>query len=331
MQNLFGRIVMAAFIFIISQNSYADPWFTGPILAIPAQTVSPGQVSLLFSTYQANSDAIYNREWDRISQKTYNETLINPQFSVGLTDVLDFEYDPLYEINQNGGASYSHIGDTDFILGFQALSQKKNKSLPDLRITLEESIPTGLYDRFTAGNNGTEASGSGSYQTTLGFNFQYLSQLNADHYLNSHLSIDYTYAGIANINGLSTYGGTSNTVGHINPGNSISLDLAGEFTLTQYWVGVMEVNYIYQQASRFHGSVGELATTDPQPHQRQPTKHNIGRPDIGSGNLAQLSLAPSLEYNFSENYGVIAGVWFTVIGKNTPEFVTPIIQFSATF
>ena len=244
-------------------------------------------------------------------------------------------------INQNQQITFEHLGDTALILGFQALSQKNNASSPDLRITLQETIPTGLYDQFSPSRNGSEATGMGSYQTSLGFNFQYLSQLNEYHYLNSHLSIAYTAVSAANITGLSTYGGTPLTKGRINPGNAICFDWAGELTLTEQWVAVMEANYIYQEASKFHGVVGTRDAWDAQhpvsplyavkSHRYLPTKHNIGNPFIGSGTLNQITLVPALEYNYSANYGVIAGVWITVAGKNTPEFVTPILQFTASW
>jgi len=118
------------------------------------------------------------------------------------------------------------------------------------------------------------------------------------------------------------------------------VDLAGEFTLTQRWVAVLEGNLIYQQASKFHGRLGERTANDPLPlgnhprlstllHRLFPSRHNIEGTGIGSGNLNQLTLAPGLEYNFSANYGVIAGAWFTVAGKNTPVFVAPMIVFNA--
>ncbi len=333
--------IILAVLNLINQVSNATPWLTGPLLALPAQTIAKGHVTAYISVDSAISDAIYNQHWQISSQRTFTTAQISPQLAYGLTDNLDLQYNILYLINGNHRITYEHMGDTSIILGYQALSQQKNDAYPDLRITLQEVIPTGLYNNFTPANNGAEATGMGSYQTSLGFNFQYLSKLTKDNYLNSLFSMAYTYAGAAHIRGLSTYGGTSQTKGRINPGNAISFDIASELTLTQNWVAVIEANYIYQQASRFRGIVGERSATDPLPvmttrtprfsHRRLPTRHNIGQPDIGSGNLAQISLAPALEYNFSANYGVIAGTWLTLAGKNTPEFITPMIQFTATW
>lgn len=340
MQKCSGSI-LATVLALIHSISYADPWLTGPLLALPAQTVPRGHLTACFITNAITSNAIYNRQWAWSPQKTFLSTLISPQLAYGLTDNLDLQYNALYQINQNAGQAYGHLGDTSLILGFQAFSQQKNKAYPDLRITLQETIPTGLYNQFTASSNGTETTGMGSYQTSLGLNFQYLSQFSEQHYLNTHFSLAYTYAGAVNLKGISTYGGTPQTHGKINPGNAVGLDWASEFTLTKEWVAVMEANFIYQQASTFHGVIGKNAPDSHLPiarlrtlvssHRLFPTKHNIGHPIIGSGSLDQITLAPAMEYNYSESYGVICGVWFTVAGKNTPEFVTPIIQFNASW
>lgn len=326
-------ITLACFLsLILSQAGFAEPWFTGPLLAPPAKTVDRGHINAFFLTTNAEGNSVYNSDWQRVSQVPYISTQISPQFIYGLTDNVDIEYTALYEMNQKKETHYEHLGDTSIGLGFQALSQEKNKAMPDLRITLEEVLPSGFYNQFSVVNAGVESTGMGSYQTSLGFNFQYVSQLDETHYLDSHLSLTYTYVSTTDIHGLSSYGGTPLTSGRIHPGNAFSLDWAEELTLTQHWGAVMEVNYIYQQASSFHGVVGTINPTDSILIRKLfPNKHNIGKSDVGSGTLDQISLAPALEYNFSKNFGVISGVWFTVAGKNTPQFIAPVFQFTATW
>lgn len=340
MRTLSRAILITAF-FLICQVGYADPWFTGSLLAQPAQTVPRGNKVLFLEVANPVTSAIYDREWQRKSINTYTSTDISPVFMYGLTDHIDIEYIIPYQINQSNMGYYEHIGDSSIFLGFQALSQKNNNALPNLRITIGETFPSGLYENFKSSNVGVAATGIGSYQTSLAFNFQYLSQLSERHYLNTYVGIEYTYASTVAIHGLSAYGGTSQTRGNITPGNAISLDWAAELTLTQRWVAVMEANFIYQQASRFYGTLGTDRTINqiniPAPRLRRllsrrfPTKHNIGGTGIGNGHLDQISLAPALEYNFSPNYGVDAGVWFTVAGKNTPQFIAPVIEFTATW
>ena len=335
------RIKNIFFIFFISfipSITSADPWFTGPLLALPGQTVPRGHINASWSVATALSNAIYDRDWKQSPQPAFKSVQINPEFIYGLADRFDIQYDGFYFINENDWRSYEHIGDTSVMLGFQALTQEENNT--DLRITLQEILPTGIYNHLTAINNGTNITGMGSYQTALGLNFQYLTQFDDIHYLNSHLSFMYSHAATVQLNGISAYGGNALTNGRIAPGDSMGIDIAGEYTLTQHWGAVLEGTLIYQQASKFQGQIGERTANDPLPIDRNnrlskmanrlfPSKHNIGGSGIGNGTLDQITLAPGIEYNFSVNYGVVAGAWFTVAGKNTPVFVAPMILFNA--
>ena len=326
---------------IFSQVAQADPWFTGPFFAEPGQTVPWGHVNAYIQTSHMESRSIYNQAWHQEAIPLSTSTQVSSQFMYGLSEKFDIQYTAYYVINQNEQIAYEHIGDTTIMLGYQALTTSENG--PNLRITLQQTIPTGLYNNLPASYNGTNATGMGSNQTALGFNFEYLSELPDNHYLNTLLNIWYSHAGEVNIQGINAYGGTSLTRGRIAPGDSILLDISSELSLTQQWVAALEGVYIYQQASRFHGIVGDRTMDDPIPlakqshtgglpgkhHRLFPNRHNIGNDTVGNGTLDQFTLTPAVEYNFSENYGVIAGVWFTVAGKNTPVFVTPMIMFNA--
>jgi hypothetical protein len=43
----------------------------------------------------------------------------------------------------------------------------------------------------------------------------------------------------------------------------------------------------------------------------------------------QVGLAPAIEYNFSDEVGLIAGSWFTILGRNSYQIVSAIA--SVTF
>lgn len=327
--------------FIFSQVVQADPWFTGPFFAEPGQTVPRGHINAYIQTSHMESNAIYNQGWHQEATPRSTSTQISPQFMYGLSDKFDIQYTAFYVINQNQQIAYEHIGDTTIMLGYQALTQSKN--WPNLRVTIQQTIPTGLYNNLSASYNGTNVTGLGSNQTALGFNFDYLTKFTESHYLNMLLNLWYSHAGDVDVRGINAFGGTRLTRGRITPGDSLLLDIATELSLTQQWVAVLEGVYIYQQASRFNGVIGDRINDDPvligkhgkarrfaaSPHRLFPNRHNIGNDTIGNGTLDEFTLTPAIEYNFSENYGVIAGIWFTVAGKNTPVFATPMIMFNA--
>lgn len=341
---MISRLLSAFLLSFITQVIYAeepDPWFTGPLFAESGQTVPRGHIDLVLSANSVAVHSFYNRLWQKEPIETAKTLEFDPQFLYGLTDTLDLQLETSYLHNSNENSSYTHIGDTAVMLGYQALTQEKYR--PYLRITLQQIIPTGLYNNLTDSLNGTNITGMGSNQTSLGFNFEYLSKLSADHYMNSTLNIALTHAMDVAIQGINAYGGNNLTRGHITPGDSIAIDLAAEVSLTKNWVAVLEGMYFYQQASVFKGVAGVATPNDPIPFDRNrnrlrkralhrliPSRRNIGGLNgIGNGNLDEITLAPALEYNFSEQYGIIAGVWFTVAGKNTPAFASPMILFNA--
>ena len=110
----------------------------------------------------------------------------------------------------------------------------------------------------------------------------------------------------------SNYGGSIDTNGGIRPGNLWSIDLATQFSITQNWAAVMEGYYFSRQAAKFHGYLGSDADAM-----------------LGSPPSAEISIAPAVEYSFTENYGIIAGVWWSLKGKSSSHFITPTLAFNA--
>jgi hypothetical protein len=48
----------------------------------------------------------------------------------------------------------------------------------------------------------------------------------------------------------------------------------------------------------------------------------------GGPSSSQYSLAPAIEYNWSQNIGLIGGVWFTVAGQNISQFNSIVIALN---
>jgi len=313
-----------------------EPWFTDPLIALSGQAIPLGQGSFQVFGYYSAGDSLYDVNWQQIHTSTFTTAQLAPQLSYGLTDKIDIEYDLLYMNNQTLKKSHSNLGDTDIILGYQVLRQSQHHTMPDLRLTIEETFPTGHFDKLNPAGFGTDGTGSGSFQTSIGLNSEYLAQLSEHHYLKTHACLTYTYTNTVDLKGLSVYGGSLLTKGHINPGNILSIDLAAELSLTQHWVAVMEGLFVYQQATSFHGRFGDENLTPTERDELKkilkqfvPRKYNVSGEHgnfLGSGNLDEFSLAPAIEYNFSEHLGVIGGSWFTVAGKNTPAYVSTVIS-----
>ncbi len=322
--------------------AFADPWFTGPII-IDSGLVTPlGSYELTVYTADTRGFGIYNNDFSFISTSRYSSDYIAPSFSYGLTSDIDFDILLDYIKNQNEGQSYSGIGDTLMEMGFQLMTQKNSNKRSDLRLIMVEIFPTGRYNDLNPRLYTTQSTGSGSYISAIGLVVQHLMELSNNHYANLHASTQIIIPSTVRVNGLSSYGGATDTNGIIRPGNAISFDLAIEYSLSQNWVAVMEGFFFAQQASSFQGLLTQDTATffrqkqqDAKPkggrrsfNRIMPNLHNIGNlSGIANGNIAELTLAPALEYNFSENFGIIAGTWFTVNSKNTPAFISAMLTF----
>lgn len=339
------KLRLLVYLMLYATVGHADPWFTGPLLAEAAETIPLGHWNLQMFNFFTNSDSIYDTNKHIVKTDPNRNIQVLPQISYGLTNELDFELDPEFIQNTTDGKTYNNLGDTTAILGMQVLRQQESLWRPDLRVTLEEILPSGHFDHLVEANHGTDSTGMGSYQTTLGFNFQHLKHVVKETYLNSHLSFSYLYASAVQIHGISTYGGNVLTHGQVKPGSVFTLDIAEELSITQHWVVVLEGFMEYQQADRFFGDYGKASnalTPDIKKRLKSrlvelfPTRRNINSlflnsSKIGNGTMNLLSLAPAIEYNFTENYGLIAGSWFSVYGKNVSKFAAAAIGFNAYF
>lgn len=308
------RYLFILFFLSLSQSVLAGPWYTGPLLAPSGHTIPNGHTNLELYTFITDIAGVYN-SFGKVTHtpgdKNYVESVI---FSHGITNKMDVQFVLPYAYNRNNGASSHRISDTSAALGFQLLEQNQSHWRPDLRLTVQEIIPTGRFENLDFFENGTDSTGLGSYQTAINFNFQHLTQLTATHYLRTRLSLGYVVASRTHITGLSSYGGSDTTNGSIRPGNMGSIDLAGELNLTQNWVAVMETFLSKRHGSMFSG---------------YPGLDEMGNPAvIGHALSTQTTLAPAIEYNFSPNVGIIAGFWFIVNGRETVEFSSTVIALN---
>jgi hypothetical protein len=336
--------LLTTFLLMINALSYAESWFTGPLMALPARTIPRGHINLQLFNYGFINNAIYNHEWQSVKTAPYTQLILSPQLYYGLTDQIDVEWNPSYINNRTQGKESQGLGDTAITLGFQVLKQSEFIKQPDLRVTIEEILPSGRYDQLSTEDKATDALGIGNYQTEFGLNFQYLSHLTETHDFNTMVSLYYTYAGAVNIRGLSAYGGTPFVDGQIKPGNAFAIDLAGELSLTRNWVAVMEGYYQYAQASSFknarHSFLSHLSPERRlnlnKPRSFFPSKQNIGglyddKFPIGNGIIDSVLLAPAIEYNFTDSYGVIVGSIFSLVGKNVPVLSSLVVSFNANW
>lgn len=322
----------------------------GPLNVNSGHVLNPGTSDIQILLQNLSAPAIYDSSGTAVPIPVALTENVLAHYGFSIVPRVDFSLNMLFTNNRSDGSASSGLGDSMMILGFQVLEQNTHRFQPNFKLTLHQLFPTGRYDQLNPSLFGTDATGIGSYQTSLGLNFDFLTPLSGEHYLKTYINVIGTYSCDTQLSGNSVYGGDIDTLGRMSPGNAILSSLAAEYTLDKNWVAAMDGMFLSQNPSQYQGIVGSdpasfnpLITAytnslSPHPsaaisiikalaqHRIRPTRHNIqGASNIGSGNLTEISLAPALEYNFSDRFGIMFSTWFTVYGKNTPEFFSGLL------
>jgi hypothetical protein len=129
---MFKKLLLLLF---FTKIAFASPWFTGPLLAPAGKTIPAGHINFepygFYTEYPAG----------------FRNIEVTPIFTAGIFNFMDLQASLPYDYSWSNGQHGNGIGDFGIALGFQALRQKENNWLPDLRIVLQELIPTGRFDR----------------------------------------------------------------------------------------------------------------------------------------------------------------------------------------
>jgi hypothetical protein len=314
----FGRSMIKKFIWLIlllfSSIIYSDyaPLFTGPLLAPSGVTIPKGHINIEPYFFYTDNQGIYNRHWHTNHVNKSHSVSLNPfLITYGLNDFLDMQMSFPLNINRVMGQHGAGISDLNVLLGIQVIRQSENNNLPDLRISLGETFPTGKYNNLNPTKASVEGNGFGVYETALSFNFQKLYKL-FNHYLRNRVILRISSPNDrVNLKGFTSYGGGFGTRGSLHVGNNFVFDTSIEYSLTRNWVGVFEVQVVNRDKTNFWGVPGVTQTG--------------ATPTIGHGVIDSITLAPAIEYNFSPHLGIIAGSWFTVAGRETSEFISAVI------
>jgi hypothetical protein len=111
----------------------------------------------------------------------------------------------------------------------------------------------------------------------------------------------------------SVYGTSQGFQGTALPGFSSALGFGAGYALDQRWVLALDLVQNFANGLHLQGTnAGNVTNTH------------------GTSSAA-LAVAPAVEYNWSDSIGIIAGVEFSVAGRNTPSYVAPQIALSTSF
>jgi len=300
--------------FEIAQKMF-NPWYAGPLLTPSAHILPPGRVNVQPYLFYTNNYARFDEHGH--SHKIPHLHTINPTVPIlfGVLPWLNISANVQGVWNQARKQYTGFWGDSSVGLGFGLL--KEGLYRPALLFGVKETFPTGRYQKLNPKKNGTDATGGGSYKTTLSLNLSKILWWLALHPMNFRVSLNYSLPSLVTVRGFNAYGGGYRTDGRVHPGNTFQGDLGYEFSFTQKWVAALDIVYVYNQKTTFSGKPGFTTSGAPA--------------TVGGPFSDQLSLAPALEYNPSANVSVIVGAWFSVWGRNSLNFASAVFSFSYTF
>lgn len=218
------------------------------------------------------------------------------RFSVGLVPNFGFN-------TGSDGARSSRIGagDLGVMTQFRLTGSDPYSRLPVVSINVQETLPTGKYDRL--GSRPADGLGSGAYTTTLSLYSQKYFWLPTGRIMRMRLNVSQAYSGSAPIEDVSVYGTDAGFRGDAKPGQSTYINGAWEYSVTQRWVAALDATYRHARSTEVTGNTSAAS----------------------SGPSDAFGLAPAVEYNLSGNVGVLFGTRIIAAGRNTAASITPAV------
>lgn len=237
----------------------------------------------------------------------------------GLSDRLTVGMVPVLGYNSvSGGLDSSGIGlgDASVQVQYRLTQFPADSTLPTVSIQLQETLPTGKYDRL--GNRPGDGLGGGAYVTTLQLDTQTYFWLPNGRILRMRFNVARSFSTSADVEGVSVYGTTHGFRGSARPGSSFYANAAWEYSLTRHWVLALDITYRRTGNSRVSGYAALQDGTLPRPQSIR----------MNSGSSVALGFAPAIEYSWNARAGILFGTRVITGGHGTPTTITPAIAFN---
>jgi hypothetical protein len=313
MSSLYGR--EPSFDSYLFNANQPQPWFTGPLLTPSGHVVPEKHVNFEPYIYWTQAKGTYGPNWKSHSHPTFDNVLFQGSIQIGVLSATEFDLNPQFIYNHTQGQHMWRVSDIPISLAFQLLYDQTDSWYPGIKLKFGANVPLGKYDHLDPLRLETDNGGIGTWIPNVGVTLTRLHHIAGAQYLSWRFSINYGVGTPVSVNGLSVFGGSSSlpgipgTRGTVYPGNQF-LVLGGlEYSLSQNWVLALDLQYQHNNKNRFSG-YSPLGTKPTRPSREL------------------FALAPAIEYNWSDNLGIIAGPWFSVAGRNTQKFISYVVAIN---
>jgi hypothetical protein len=293
----------------VSRQSLDDAWWTGPMLAPSANTLPPGHFLIEPYVYDVITQGFYDAKGRRVTAPhensfgslTYMLYGVRNNFTVGIIPTFGYN-----EVSNEPSSAGLGVGDLTLQAQYRFHKFREGSWIPAMSIALQETLPTAKYDQL--GNRPSDGLGGGAFTTSPAFYSQTYFWLPNGRILRMRFNVAPAFSRQVSIHDASVYGTSSGFRGHANPGPSIFVDAAWEYSLTKQWVLALDATYRRQGNT----SVTGYNISDPS----QPVRLSSGSSDV-------YGLAPAIEYNWKRNLGVLLGVRLIPTARNSSATITP--------
>jgi hypothetical protein len=255
---------------------------------------------------------------------------LSSTYQVGITNWLDFTLILQGMVNWEKSKTSGGFGDTIAGIGIPLLYEGLYQ--PAMRIVINQTFPTGKYQKLNPNLLGLDATGLGTYQTQFGFRISKIILWQTKHPMQLRGAYSVGVPTSVHVKGFNSYGGTHGTDGTISTAVYQEADMAFELSLTKHWVFAFDLVYNWAAHTEFTGFPGDAASVfDDSDDPEDSLRFDFTPPVVGIGSNDQLSMAPAIEYNPNEYINFLAGVWFNVYGRNVAKFIAVGAVFSYTW
>jgi len=296
------------------RQSLDDAWWTGPMLAPSAATLPRGHFLIEPYLYDVIVQGQYDSNGARHSAPHANGFGSLTYMNYGLANRITVGLIPTVGYNDvSKGPSSGGVGLGDFTVQVQyRITQfQEGHWVPTTSIALQETLPTGRYDRL--GNRPSDGFGSGAYTTALAFYSQTYFWLPNRRILRMRFNVSPAVSSNVRLRDVSVYGTGTGFRGQAMPGSSVFVNSSWEYSLTRRWVLALDATYRRQGNTPVNG-------------------YNISSPwqavHFDSGSSDAFGLAPAIEYSWKRNLGVLLGARFIPAGRNVNATISPAIAIN---
>lgn len=289
-----------------AREALSSAWWTGPLLAPSAGTLPRGHVLVEPYLYNVIQYGSYDRQGALTPAAHSNDFGSLTYIIYGLTDRISVGLIPVLGYNTGGGGPSGGIklGDLGVLAQYRLAQYQPGRWMPTTSIALQENFPIGEYQNL--GNRPNNGVGSGAYSTKVSLYTQTYAWMPNGRIIRLRLNFSQTFSGSASVDGVSVYGTGRDFRGSVNPGNATTIDAAEEYSITQNWVFASDLVYEYSGNTRVSGTSGVT---------------NLG-------DSHSFAVAPAIEYNWTANAGIIAGIRLFPAGRNTAASITPVMAIN---